>query len=1553
MKLFSIFRSGGLMALLVFVGLICTFLAYGVTTEIPTGGVIGTVTMKENGKVLPNVGVILRPVVKDPEQEAQSKVHFMRTDATGKFAFRNVPAGVYSVEVSATAHTLDEKKIVVNEGKTQTLNLALDPIEPYLTIYTSQKVFTPKEDPNIQIHGFVKEKSLKVKLYSVPIDTILKTRNWYELFRPYNNVNSFAELEKNLPNAKAVQEFDWKIEPNDAEGTFKKTLATPKLAPGIYWMRLEAGKAQRSTFLMVSEIGMVAKVAKGKLDAFVSNIVTGEPIPGAKLTYSFGESATEIATSDSTGQAKADVKIPGVEQSIDSAVIAEYKGSHAIITFSDYGQRPDGAKILIYTDRPVYRPGDEVQFKAIVREPNGYHYKLPAATNAQVRVLDYTDRVLEEFTAPINQFGTLNGKFNLPKYSTQSVTIEVTVGDAAERQWVNIQSYRKPEFKITVEPKKGYFIRGDLAQFTVKCEYYFGGPVVGAKIDATFFKSPLWSWVDPDTGEEESSGGYGEDYLGDQSTVTDQNGETTVTFNTADIKFSQWDDIDQELSVQISGSEGDDRYFDGQGSVKLVRGDYNLVIDQENYVVRPGEDANFEVTLSSNDPKSTESLAGKQIEVESGFEIWNGKDSSFHPESKQVVTVDKDGKAKFTFKPGGTGDYRVKARISDSRGNLIQSSAWVWCWAQGQSWESPSSNLTLLLDKKTYKPGDDAKVLVRSGQKSGSVWVTVETDRVKLTKVVKLSEGIGEFTFPVTDDLKPNAFVTVSSIYEKKFTDARRKLKIDRSDESINIAIKPSKQKLQPGETVKYDLTTTDINGNPVSADLSLSIVDEAIYAIASDSLNLMDEFYPERYSQVGTYNSFPEVYLDGGDKADSKMSGEARIRTDFRDTAGWFASIQTDSSGKATVDLKLPDNLTSWRATAVGLTSDTKVGKSASNVTVAKDLMVRFSAPQYFTQGDKAIVTANVNSSTDSAQEVEVKLQAEGCSVIGETTKKVTVSPNGSQQVQFEIECKQFGSASFLVQAKSAQHQDGLRISVPIKVHGRVKPMALVGKATSDTSLEISRGDLAEGNFSIRISPSYRSLLDASITRLMEYPFGCAEQTLNKFLGPAEYMQTMQTLGTPLSSEMRENIAQSTEKGLQRLYTMQSSYGGWAWYQNGEPDKHITAIVLEGLGRMRQLGFAVDGVILDNGRAWAVRTLSTKPAKHEYMIDRYMLAAAVLTLGPDATAEANLPARWKPEHPTYLVAAALRGYVAIGNTAKATAASEELWRRAQVRETVIRWPSTWGSYDSASTILALLQYGVSAEQFEKMMQGLSETQYGGMWSSTLDSGLAVRAMCASLAKFPEQPITEPVEVLVNGKSRGTLKPGDSVFTYTNEMDELNPGKNTVELKVASGVVRYAVTWSDTKFENKLEAIPAQGITVNRTFHALTTERSNDGSLSLVPTKSPSTLFTPGQPVRCIVKVNSKKALSYAMVLIPLPAGLKSAERLDIEDWTYWFDMVDVFDDRIAIYVRDIPKGETTFDFNLRAETQGSTKCLPAQVFEMYSPEMSASSSGATIEVRK
>ncbi|MDR1494049.1 MAG: alpha-2-macroglobulin [Planctomycetaceae bacterium] len=361
----------------------------------------------------------------------------------------------------------------------------------------------------------------------------------------------------------------------------------------------------------------------------------------------------------------------------------------------------------------------------------------------------------------------------------------------------------------------------------------------------------------------------------------------------------------------------------------------------------------------------------------------------------------------------------------------------------------------------------------------------------------------------------------------------------------------------------------------------------------------------------------------------------EAAIRKDFADTAIWVGAVETNHDGIAQVELNMPENLTTWKVNVWSMAAGTQVGYATTDVITRKDLIIRMQTPRFLTQKDQILLTANVHNYLSSEKKTQVSLEIDGNQLVpkqNELVKNIVIAANGEARVDWLIEAKEVGDAVVRMKALTDEESDAMQITFPVQVHGMLKQEAFSGVIRSNDSsgkiaIKVPAERIAEqSKLTVRFSPTLAGAMIDALPYLADYPYGCTEQTLNRFL-PTVITQKIlldsgvdfavlekshanlnaQELGDPAKRAEQwkrkkypeqnpvynaDEVRKMVETGVKRLTEMQLSDGGWGWFSGyGEQSyPHTTAQVVRGLRLARQNDVKVNENAIERGEAWLIQ---------------------------------------------------------------------------------------------------------------------------------------------------------------------------------------------------------------------------------------------------------------------------------------------------------------------------------------------------------------------------
>ena len=358
-------------------------------------------------------------------------------------------------------------------------------------------------------------------------------------------------------------------------------------------------------------------------------------------------------------------------------------------------------------------------------------------------------------------------------------------------------------------------------------------------------------------------------------------------------------------------------------------------------------------------------------------------------------------------------------------------------------------------------------------------------------------------------------------------------------------------------------------------------------------------------------------------------------VRSDFRSTVFWQPDVMTDKNGEATVKVTYPDSLTSWRATARAVTTANQFGIAQTTTRTRQPLIVRLEGPRFFVVGDTVTISAVVNNNTDKALDAKVALDAGGLDVAQDSgTQMLHVPANGEARADWTAAVQSPGDVKLKVTARSDQYADAMENSYTAYEHGIDKFISKSGKTrTNETTVELvlpHERKPDSSSLTVQVTPSMVVTMLDALPYLINYPYGCTEQTMSRFLPTVVTAKTLRDLGLqpadiadrvfsgietnsaaathPNGKKSLDELDQMTQASLDRLYDFQHHDGGWGWWKEDDSDHWMTAYVIWGLGLAREAGVHLKPGVLRRGIDYL--NVHLVDEKENYDMQSFMLYA-------------------------------------------------------------------------------------------------------------------------------------------------------------------------------------------------------------------------------------------------------------------------------------------------------------------------------------------------------
>jgi hypothetical protein len=1026
------------------------------------------------------------------------------------------------------------------------------------------------------------------------------------------------------------------------------------LKPGNYYITLQEKKDSsilQAGIFFISTDNVVLKSSISDGFAWVTDLESGEPQSNIPVTFydvhfnEIGKGRTNLEGTVLVKNLKAQPYFALAGDGDRSGFTAIHWGDGARpgsfgISSGYYGE-PKNLFAYMYTDRAIYRPGQDVYFKGILRKDDDLHYSLPDDDPVYV-VCQFGDVVIYEKYISIAEMGSFADVLTLsPDAAVGTYTLRALERKGDDHSIINsvsfrVAEYEKPEFEVMVEPDKTNILIGDSASFSVDAAYYSGGFVSNATADwfielGKYYFTPSREYADYGFSDWERDLYYSEEKRSTRNVISredvemDAKGHVEIPqeFLPADVNTSQR----ATFGVNVTDVTGN--AVSGETSIVVHQSEYYAGIRSRSYVAVQGEPQAFDVVVLdwASNPIPNQPVTVKFVERqwysvqekdEQGILRWKSSVKEI-PAGQQNAVVDEEGRVSVSFTPPKGGVYKALVTVKDGRGNSNQASTYIWVAGPGYvPWRQTNDHsFSLIADKELYKPGDTAKLLIAQPF-DGEVYalVTYERRHIYKNEVLKLTGNSTIYELPIEDEFAPIAYVSVTVISGvddsgvPNYKVGMTALHIDTAQKELNVSVTPDKETAGPGDEITYSIKTTDYSGKPVVADVSLAVIDKAVLALTSpNSPPMLGSFYEPRALSIMTANGlitsadaynqeFREAVADGSASGGGGGDGGGviTVRQDFKDTAVFRAQIITDENGEAQVTFTLPENLTTWVADVRAVTADSLVGEGSVEMLTNKPLYVQIQTPRFFVVGDEVEIGAAIHNNTRRDLTVDVSLEARGLELTDKAKQRVHV-PAG-QQVYVAWNGAVDPTAERVDLTASAVSGDLNDASKPLlgTLPGQGIPILryTVRETVSTAGMITGRGSVTEAvllpnsstynnaSVDVQISPSLVASIQPSLTYLEDFPYLCMEQTVSRILPNVITKRILDEMG--VSNNLSANLDEQVNTALQRIYVSQLYDHGWSWWNAPESDPYVSAYVVYGLIEARKSGYSVSDVVLANG---------------------------------------------------------------------------------------------------------------------------------------------------------------------------------------------------------------------------------------------------------------------------------------------------------------------------------------------------------------------------------
>ena len=939
---------------------------------------------------------------------------------------------------------------------------------------------------------------------------------------------------------------------------------------------------------------------------------------------------------------------------------------------------------FVFDDRAMYRPGESVHLKGWLRrfQPRdpGEPRAPQSVSKLSYRVVDSQEREIGKGTASLSKQGGFDLRFALPEtpnlgYARVELKAATSLEGGDYVHSFQIQEFRRPEYEVSVRNSEAPHRIGARGWVELEAKYYAGGALANA--EARWQLQSTVAEFRPPNHEEYQFGRYRpwwEPFFWRPAPPpktlvyrarTDGQGKHRLRIDFVASNPPEPQSLVAEASVQDVNRQ------EWSGRTTLLVHPASVYVGLKLAKAFLGQGETIEVRSIVVDTEG-KAVAGRSVEIRSARLDWEQEGDEWKQKEKasQSCTLRSRQEAadcRFQAKEGGV--YKITALVRDEAGRTNQSEAQVWV-AGGKmppSRELGQQNVQLIPDKKEYRPGEEAKVLVQSPFYPAEAIMTLRRDGIR--KEMRFSMRSPSYTLriPIRSGDLPNVHVQVdlagSSVEGKTrrpaFASGTLSLPVSLRERALRLRLTPAQRELEPGGKTKLAVEVKDAEGKAVSdAEVAVVVVDEAVLALSGYAFaDPLKVFYEERPSGVVDYRLRSFVQLGdplkqngaatGGMREQSVMRSMAAsadaeaapaprmaqkkmapggegasegkaiaLRKDLTPLALFAPALRSDAQGRAEVEIRLPDNLTRYRIFAAAVQGERHFGKGESTLTARLPLMVRPSAPRFLNYGDRFELPVVVQNQSGRELDVQVALRSQNLKLSGSPGRKLHLRARERVELRFPAETEGAGQALVQVGAAAAGVQDAAEIRLPVWTPATTEAFATYGvvenKALAQPLALPSDAMPDFGGLELSLASTQLHSLSDAFLDLVGYPFECGEQLASRVLAIAALGDALAALA-PESKDKAGEMKARVERDLQALRSLQNGDGGFPFWRRGDPSWPFVSVhVAHAAALAKSKGFAVPAELLERSRAYLREVANRFPSDYPAEVKRSIRAYAL-----------------------------------------------------------------------------------------------------------------------------------------------------------------------------------------------------------------------------------------------------------------------------------------------------------------------------------------------------
>lgn len=901
-----------------------------------------------------------------------------------------------------------------------------------------------------------------------------------------------------------------------------------KKSPGLYLIEAMVGDHRAITLMFVSDSVAITKVASQQMVTWVAKRTTSEGVEGVKTIWSDGVGVLDEANTNAQGLVTFERKTPE-----KSYCFGEDPAGGVFVSENYYyDSEIYNTKLYATTDRPLYRPGDTVYLKFFGRHFTSDRLST-ALQNGEVTLEVYDPSGFPVGIKTLTLGGKMGGAshFRLPTNATSGgYELRFTYRNNTYTAAFRVSEYQKPHFEVAILGDKPNFNTHEKVTGKLQLTYPDGKPVANATIDLSVRAQQL-SMIEGDLGYS----GMFPLKLSNTILTTDKNGIATFSLPQAE----------QPSRYILSALATDGATYRVRATKELLiqRGSGTYTLTTQKTFSQPNEKVTFTTHTLTQHPVSTP-VSWEWVRLEDQ-----------HHAQGTLITKDH-----FDVVFDRSGSYTLS--VYDEAHTIIAATSH---WVSGEGVHAPTGSITMISDQSAYAIHEKATVLVTFPEAIEHALFTLERDRVERTALLgeksawmeaqKISPTQWKVTLPMEEAYGTN--IVLSAVYVKGNSYVFQNCGLKINQPTLTFDVHPDKAVYAPGETVTLDLTAYKGEKLSPHTPIALGVVDEMIYVLQPEvAPNIVDFFYHPRRNNVRTTASLSFIGYDlakppssvAFPKANAQHQRAIKIqerpRRDEIDTAYWNPNLVTDGSGLVRVTFKMPDSLTRWRITVKGMDEEGIVGQTTSYIRCEKPFYLKWTSPNWLRLGDKP--NASVALFNQTATETTLQLNAHGAGV--NTTQNVHLK-TGTNFITLPLSVSPTDKTLTLTLGGEKGVVDSLSVPLKIAPSQWLTPHSVTIPITAQETPLTLPSDAT--NLTIQFTQNAQEQLHRMMDDLIDYPYGCVEQTSSRLIPYALALQSLR----PQEQGLWDLLSQRLHTFRFRLAQMAGPNAVFGWWRTPQKE--------------------------------------------------------------------------------------------------------------------------------------------------------------------------------------------------------------------------------------------------------------------------------------------------------------------------------------------------------------------------------------------------------------